>query len=93
MAIPIPPLAAIALRYAAVAGAAYVAARRMERARLSQAVEDEMDATPDGIQVRRAEDQVNATARTQRIVRLGRVGPGVRIDATLLARLRMERAR
>ena len=86
MAIPLPALAAVALRYAAVAGAAYVATRRIERARMAQPVEDEMDATPEGVTLRREKGQVNASARTARVIRLGRTGPGMSIDLTLLGR-------
>ena len=91
MAIPLAPVAGLALRYAAVAGTAYLVTRRLERGRLSQPVEDEMDETPEGLTARREDGQVNATARLKRIVRLGKTGPGVAIDATLLGRLKMER--
>jgi hypothetical protein len=82
----------MALRYVAVAGAAYVVTRQIERGRLSQPVEDEMDATPEGVTARRDEGQMNATARFRRVIRLGQRGPGVSVDATLLGRLRMARA-
>lgn len=91
MAIPIAPVAGIALRYAAVAGAAYLATRRLERGRLSQPVEDEMDATEEGVSARREKGQVNATARLRRVIRLGAAGPGVAIDATILGRFRVDR--
>lgn len=91
MAIPLAPAAGLALRYAAVAGAAYLAARRLERGRLAQPVEEEMDATPEGLTARREDGQVNATARLRRIVRLGEGGPGLSIDATLLGRLKVGR--
>jgi hypothetical protein len=91
MAIPLAPVAGLALRYAAVASVAYLAARRLERGRLSQPVEDEMDATPEGLTTRREDGQVNATARLRRIVRLGQGGPGLSVDATLLGRLKVRR--
>ncbi|MFW5654445.1 MAG: hypothetical protein ACOCTP_05170 [Roseicyclus sp.] len=91
MAIPFAPAASLALRYAAMAGVAYLAARRLERGRLSQPVEDEMDAAPEGLTARRGEDEVNATARLRRIVRLGQWGPGLAIDATFMGRLKVRR--
>ena len=83
MAIPLAPVAGLALRYAAVAGIAYLAARRMERGRLSQPVED--------LAARRDANQVNATGRFRRVIRFGHAGPGLSIDATILGRLKMER--
>ena len=91
MAIPLAPVAGLALRYAAVAGAAYLVTRQLERGRLAQAVEDEMDATPEGVTTRREDGQVNASARLRRIVRLGQRGPGLSLDATLLGRIRVRR--
>jgi len=91
MALPLAPIAGLALRYAAVAGTAYLVTRRLERGRLSQPVEDEMDDTPEGVTARREEGQMNATARLRRVIRLGQSGPGVAVDATLLGRLKMER--
>lgn len=92
MALPLAPIAGVALRYAAVAGTAYLVTRRMERGRLSQPVEDEMDDTPEGMTARRYNGQLNATARLKRVVRLGHRGPGVSVDATLLGRLKIRRA-
>ena len=91
MAIPLAPVAGLALRYAAVAGAAYLVTRQLERGRLAQAVEDEMDAVPEGVSARREDGQVNATARMRRVLRLGAGGPGVAIDGTLLGRLKVSR--
>ncbi len=91
MALPLAPIAGLALRYAAVAGTAYLVTRRLERGRLSQPVEDEMDDTPEGMTARREKGQMNATARLRRVVRFGHFGPGVSVDATILGRLKMER--
>jgi hypothetical protein len=60
MPLPLAPVAGIALRYAAVAGTAYLLTRRLERGRLSQPVEDEMDDTPEGVTTRREGGQMNA---------------------------------
>ncbi|MBY6202916.1 hypothetical protein KUV65_16200 [Maritalea mobilis] len=91
MALQFAPIGAIALRYGAVALATYVATRAIAPGRLAQPVEDEMDATPEGLTLRKTEEQVNASARWRRAVRLGRNGSGVRVDATLLGRLKVER--
>lgn len=91
MAIPIAPAAGFVLRYAALAGAAYLAARRLERGRLAQAVEDEMDALPEGLAARREDGDVAATARIRRVVRLIHGGPGLSVDAALMGRLRLRR--
>jgi hypothetical protein len=66
MPLPLAPVAGIALRYAAVAGTAYLLTRRLERGRLSQPVEDEMDDTPEGVTTRRKGGQMNGTARINR---------------------------
>lgn len=91
MPLPLAPVAGLALRYAAVAGAAWLVTRRLERGRLSQPVEDEMDGTPEGMTARRENGQMNATGRLRRVIRLGQHGPGVAVDATILSRIRVER--
>jgi hypothetical protein len=91
MPLPLAPVAGIALRYAAVAGTAYLVTRRLERGRLSQDVEDEMDETPEGVTTRREKGQMNATGRLRRVIRLGRRGPGVEVDATILGRVKVDR--
>jgi hypothetical protein len=91
MAIQIAPIAGLVLRYGAVACAAYVASRAVGEGRLAQPVEDEMDTTPDGVALRRHDEQVNGSARWRRTVRLGDGGPGISVDATLLGRIRVGR--
>jgi hypothetical protein len=91
MPLPLAPVASLALRYAAVAGAAYLVTRRLERGRLSQPVEDEMDETPEGVTARREAGQMNGTARMKRTFRFRHGGPGLSVDATLLGRVRVER--
>jgi len=92
MAIQFTPLAAIALRYGAVALLTYAATRAMHRGRHDQAVEDAMDRAPEGLHLRRDRGQVNGTARWRRTLRLGRRGPGVTMDATALGRFSLRRA-
>ena len=91
MPLPLAPVAGIALRYVAVAGAAYLVTRRLERGRLAQPVEDEMDETPEGVTTRHEKGQMNATGRINRVFRLGTRGPGVKVDATILGRVKVDR--
>jgi rhamnogalacturonyl hydrolase YesR len=95
MALPLAPIAAGALRYGAVALTTYAIARSVERGRRDQRVEDALDEAPEGLTARRekAEDseQVNATARIRRVIRLGENGPGVEIDAVGLTRIRFKK--
>jgi len=91
MAIPMAPIAGIALRYGAVALATYAATRAMTPGRLDQNVEDAMDDTPEGFTFRRDREQANGTARWVRTFRLGATGPGVKIDATGFARIKLSR--
>lgn len=91
MAIPMAPIAGIALRYGAVALATYAATRAMTPGRLDQNVEDAMDETPEGMTFRKSEGQANGTARWTRSIRIGARGPGVKIDATGFARVKVSR--
>lgn len=91
MALPIAPIAGIALRYGAVAVATYVVARKAGMARRDQRAEDAMDETEEGVHVNRDAEQMNASARMKRVIRLGTSGPGVEIDATALSRIRIKR--
>lgn len=91
MAIPMAPIAGIALRYGAVALATYAATRMITPGRLDQTVEDAMDETEEGVTLRREAEQVNGSARWVRTVRLGTDGPGIKIDATGFARIKMSR--
>lgn len=91
MAIQIPPLAFIALRYGAVAVAGFAASRYAQRGRLSPAVEAEMDAAPDGVQVCKSPGQLAAAGKFTKDWRAGRFGPRFRMDGTALARLRIRR--
>lgn len=95
MAVQIPPLAFIALRYGVVAVAGFTAARMAPRGRFSRAVEAEMDDTPVGVRVRKDQDEagtdVSGSARFIKNWRAGRFGPRLRIDGTALARLRIRR--
>jgi len=91
MPLPVAPIAGLALRYGAVAVATYVVARRTGMARRDQRSEDAMDETEEGLHIRRDREQMNASGRLRRVVRLGPNGPGVEVDATTLARIRIRR--
>lgn len=91
MALPLAPIAAVALRYGTVAVATYALARTVEKGRRDQRVEDALDDLPEGITARRDPEQINATARIIRRIRLGHSGPGVEIDLTSLTRIRFRK--
>lgn len=82
MALPLAPIAGVALRYGVVALVAYVATRQIGRGRTDQRVEDAMDELPEGVTAHRPHDrdQINGAARFRRVVRLGVRGPGVEIE-------------
>lgn len=85
------PVAAVALRYGAVAVATYAATRQIPKLRRDQPTEDTLDTVEEGLEMRRDAEQINATARFRRVVRVGRKGPGVEIDATALTRIRFRK--
>lgn len=91
MAIQIPPLAFLALRYGAVAVAGFAAARYAKPGRFSDAVEGEMDSAPDGFDVRKAPGQLSMAGKFTKTLRAGRFGPGFRVEGTALARLKIRR--
>lgn len=93
MPLPLVPIAGLAIRYGVLAAAGFILARSVHPGRTSQRTEDAMDDTPDGITAHglRDADQVNATARFRRVLRLSAGGPGIEIDATTLTRLRFRR--
>lgn len=91
MPLPLAPLTAFALRYGSVALASYAMARSVNRGRRDQRAEDAFDETPEGLTARREPEQMTATGRLRRVIRLGSAGPGVEIDATALTRIRMKR--
>ncbi len=86
MPLPLIPIAAAALTAVAVA-------RAFRPVRIDQRGEDALDTMDEGIGVSRlpGREQTSATARLRRVIRLGKDGPGLEIDAGLLARLRLRR--
>jgi hypothetical protein len=91
MALPLAPIAGLALRYGAVALTAYAIARMAERGHRDQRAEDAMDDLPEGVRLHREADRVGGAGRFVRTVRFGGVGPGVEIDATAITRIRFRR--
>jgi len=93
MALPLAPIAVMAMKYGAVALAGYTLARQIQPGRVDQRSEDALDELPEGISTHspRDRDQINGSARFRRVIRLGTAGPGIEIDATALGRLRMRR--
>ena len=92
MALPLAPIAGIALRYGAVAVATYAITAYAGQGRRDQRAEDALDDVPEGLTLRREKNQANATSRFRRVIRLGANGPGVEIDASVLGRIRLRRA-
>jgi hypothetical protein len=91
LAIPFTPIAVAALRYGVVAAIAYAAAQRARPGRIHPSAEAVMEQLPEGARVGHAPGQLNATARWRRAVRMGTQGPGMEIDLSGLARLRLRR--
>ena len=91
MALPLAPIAGALLRYGAVAALAYAAARRARPQRLHPDTETALDQMPEGASVGHAPGQLNATGRWRRNIRLGPNGPGMDIDLSALARLRIRK--
>ena len=93
MPLPLVPIAGLAIRYGAVAAFGFIMARSIRPGRTSQHAEEAMDDTPEGFTAHglRDADQVNATARFRRVLRLTSGGPGIEIDTTTLTRLRFRR--
>lgn len=93
MALPLAPVAVTALKYATVATLAYVAVRNLPRGRIDQRAEDALDEMSEGVTLTRPadRDQMNASGRFRRILRLGPDGPGIEVDLSGLARFRVRR--
>ncbi|MEM6306880.1 MAG: hypothetical protein AAF701_02695 [Pseudomonadota bacterium] len=91
MPAPITPIAAMILRYGTVALATYAATRAIPKLRRNQKTEDVLDTVDEGIALRRDPEQINATGRYRRIIRVGKAGPAVEIDATGLMRVKFRR--
>ena len=95
MPLPLAPIAGFALRYGTIAAVTYMASRKIQISRTDQATEDALDKVDDGVSAHRCKDapQANAAGRFRRVIRVGRTGPGIEIDATVLGRFRVRRVR
>ncbi|MEM8980273.1 MAG: hypothetical protein AAGD04_12365 [Pseudomonadota bacterium] len=91
MALPLAPIAGLALRYGAVAVASYALTRNVTKAHYDQRGQDALDDVEEGFAVRRDPGQTDATARMVRTVRLGKSGPGFEIDASAFGRIKVKR--
>ncbi len=93
MALPLAPIAVMAAKYGTVALAGYALARQIQPGRVDQRCEDALDELGEGISAHRPRDreQVNGAARFRRVIRLGTNGPGIEIDASALARVKLRR--
>lgn len=96
MPLPLVPLASIALRTGAVAGALWLVRRALVTGRTDQRAEDALDALPEGLSTHRPADratggdrQTNATGRFRRTLLWQ--GGGVEIDAAWLGRFRIRK--
>lgn len=91
MPLPLAPIAVFAVKYGTIAMTTYALARATEVGRRDQRAEDALDDLPDGTTIRRDGDTRNVTARLRRVIRLGKDGPGVEIDASVLGRLKVKK--
>ena len=91
MALPLAPLAGVALRYGAIALAAYAATRLVPKLRHDKARDDILDGIDEGLEARRGARQVNITGRWKRTIRIRPSGPGIEIDATMFSRLKVKK--
>ncbi len=93
MALPLAPIALVAVRYGGVALAAYYAARKIQLSQTDQATEDALDSVVEGVSAHKCTDaqQANAGVRWRRVVRWGDAGPGLEIDMAALGRVRVRK--
>jgi hypothetical protein len=91
MPLPLAPIAGFAIRYGAVALAAYGIRKALRKGRTDQRAEDALDAMDEGVAVHRPADrnQTNAAARFRRVIRWG--DTAIEIDAAALGRFRVRK--
>ncbi|MBF9034936.1 hypothetical protein HKCCE2091_11855 [Rhodobacterales bacterium HKCCE2091] len=90
MAAPFAPVAGIALKYAALAAAGFLAARMLPPKQTDPRFDAALDAMPDGVTLSGGSDTARAGLRLRRALRLGT--GGLKLDAGVLARIRVSRA-
>ena len=91
MALPLAPVAGIALKYGTVALATYAVARRAGGGRRDQRAEDALDEVEEGLTLRRDGEDTAATGRFRRVIRIGQTGPGFEFDIASITRIRVRR--
>lgn len=89
MAAPLLPVAGIAMKYVTVAAAGYALARMLPRVEPDPRAEAAMEAMPDGLSASADDTATRASFRWRKALRVGSVG--AKIDAALLARLKVTR--
>lgn len=85
MALPIIPIAMVA--------SAVALARNVHISPVDQRVEDRLDDISEGFAAHRNPngEQINASYRWKRVVRFGKSGPAMEIDASALGRLKFKK--
>jgi hypothetical protein len=85
MALPIVPIALVA--------GVVTLARNVTISSVDQRVEDRLDDVAEGLSAHRDPQgkQLNGSYRWKRVVRFGKTGPGLEIDASALGRLKFAR--
>ncbi len=91
MPLPLAPIAGFALRYGAVAVAAYAVSRHVDRGFRDQRAEDALDDLNEGLSLNRDGDQANVSGRYRRIIRIGDNGPGIEVDISGFGRVKLRR--
>lgn len=91
MALPLTPIAMVALRYGAVALTAYAVARSLPPARFDQRAHDLMDELDEGVSVGRDPEHMHGAGRFRRTIRVGHDGPGLEIDVSAFGRIRVRK--
>jgi len=96
MPLPIAPIAVTAARLAIAGATLYAVARSLPPVRRDQRAEDALDDLSEGLAVGHDAGPdgpvMRGTARLRRVIRLGDAGPGLAVDFTGFARLRIRRA-
>lgn len=91
MPLPLAPVAGFALRAAAMSLTAYAIMRARDGLARDQRAEDALDALPEGAKIARDGEAVRGAVHWKRTFRVGHGGPGVMVDFSGLARLRVQR--
>ena len=95
MPVPLAPVAWTAIRLTAVVAVAVVAARNRSSEPKDAHQDYSLDSLPEGFRAKRhaaqREQALHGQGRLRRVIRLGRDGPGVEVDASAFGRLRFRR--